>query len=107
GKYKDLIVALGSRTKGLPAIAAIKTFTLGLEPGEELTLTTNFQMTSAKTATDFVTFLKKVDTKGAKSSEPAASPAQEKEQWVTWQLRGDVPTIRAWLNAGKDVKKGS
>jgi hypothetical protein len=40
-----------------------------------------------------------------KSQKVEATPPEAPQQWVTWQVRGDVPALREWLNLGKDLKK--
>jgi hypothetical protein len=84
----------------LGSLKQMKTFVVGIEPVEELTLTGNFLMNDAKAAANFKTFLEKVNIEGAKSQKVDAS-----EDWVAWQVRGDVATVRGFLNRGKERKK--
>ena len=88
---------------GLALAKDVKTVAFGLEPVEGLTLTGQFQMTNARAAGDLKTLLEAVKIDGAKSQKVEAPPAKEPEQWLTWQVRGDVAAMRAWLS--KDAKK--
>ncbi len=83
------------------AVKAIKTFALGLEPVEGLTLTGYFEMSDAKASAKFKTLLDEVKIEGATSQKIELPPA-DKEQWVTWQVRGDTAAMRGWLNAAKN-----
>ena len=67
---------------------------------EGLTLTGHFQMTDAKAAAKFKSFLEGVKIESAQQK-VAAPPADEKDQWVIWQVRGDVAAIRELLNQQK------
>ena len=68
-------------------------------------MTGHFQMTDAQAAAKFKTFLEGVKIEGAQSQKAVAAPADEKEQWLTWQVRGDVAVMREFLNRGKNGKK--
>ncbi|MBI1831575.1 MAG: hypothetical protein HYR84_09020 [Planctomycetes bacterium] len=82
----------------------IKVFALGLEPGDDLTLTGDFLTSDAKSAERLKTFLDGVTIPGAKSQKVVAPPP-DKGAWLTWQVRGDVATMRQWLNRGQELKK--
>ena len=84
-------VPLGKADLG--AIKDLKTFALGLEPVEGLTMTGHFQMTDAKAAAKFRTFLDGAKIQGAKSQKVEVPPADQKEQWLIWQVRGDVAVL--------------
>lgn len=85
-------------------IKELKVFALGLEPVEGLTLTGHFHMSDAKSAGKLKTFLEGVAIEGA--TQKLAMPKDDnEEQWLTWQLRGDVAAIRMWLNQGKELKR--
>jgi hypothetical protein len=68
-------------------------------------MTGHFRMTDAKSAAKFKAFLEGVKIDGAKSNAVVAPPPEEREQWLTWQVRGDVAAMRKWLNLGKEFKK--
>lgn len=99
-KLKDVLpfVPIGKAEFG--AVKDVKTFAIGLEPTEGLTLTGYFEMTDAKASAKFKTVLESVKFDGAKSQKVDVPPA-DVEQWVTWQVRGDVAAMREWLNRGK------
>jgi hypothetical protein len=104
GMAKDwLPLAFGGKAE-LGPLKQIQTFTLGIEPVEGLTLKGDFQLANAKSAAAFKAFLDNVQIDGAKSHKVEASPSDEPEQWVAWQVRGDVSAIRELLNRGKDGK---
>ncbi|MBI3823167.1 MAG: hypothetical protein HY289_10880 [Planctomycetes bacterium] len=82
----------------------LKTFAVGLEPVEGLTLTGHFHMNDAKSAGKLKTFLENVTIDGA--TQKLAMPKDDKEeQWLTWQLRGDPAAMRTWLNQGREPKR--
>ena len=85
----------------LTAVKDVKTFAISVEPVEGLTLAGHFQMTDAKAATKFKTFLDGVKIEGARSQKVELPPVDEKEQWVIWQVRADVVAMREWLNQEK------
>jgi hypothetical protein len=78
-----------SKTRG------IKTAALGLEPVKGLTLTGYFHMTDAKAAESYKTMLEGVRFEGT-----TATVVTGPDQWVTWQVRGEVEPMRALLNDG-------
>ena len=84
----------------MEAVKDLKVFALGLEPVEGLTLTGHFQMTDAKATAKFKAILEGVKIERAKQK-VEATPAEEKEQWVIWQVRGDVAAMRDFLNKQK------
>lgn len=92
GAIKNLLPLVPGKVN-LGAIAEIKTFAFGLEPIEGLTLTGHLQATDAKSAAKVKGFLDGVNIEGA-TSKVELPPAEAKEQWVTWQVRGDVAVIR-------------
>src|SRR5205814_2010279 len=99
-KLKEVLpfVPLGKAEFG--AVKDLKTFAIGLEPTEGLTLTGYFEMTDAKASAKFKAVLEGVKFDGARSQKVDVPPP-DVEQWVTWQVRGDVAAMRAWLNRGK------
>jgi hypothetical protein len=102
---KDLLAFVPGGKVKLNAIKGLQTFAVGLEPVEGLTLTGNFHLADAKTAAGFKTMLEGIKIEGVKSQKVEATPPEAPQQWVTWQVRGDVPALREWLNLGKDLKK--
>jgi hypothetical protein len=100
GLLKDLLQLAPAAKPYLEATKDLKTFAIGLEPVEGLTLTGHFQMTDAKAAAKFKSFLEGVKIERAQQK-VAAAPADEKDQWVIWQVRGDVTAIREFLNQQK------
>jgi hypothetical protein len=105
GPVKDFLpLALGAKADPGP-IKELQTFAVGLEPVEGLTLKGEFRFPSAKAATTFKTFLEAAKIDGAKSQKVEATPPEEPEQWVTWQVRGDTAAMRDLLNRGKEIKK--
>ncbi len=103
GPLKDwLPLALGGKLD-LERLKEMKSFALGIEPTEGLTLTGHFEMTDAKSADKLKTVLEGVTVAGAKSQKvDATDPIGH---WVTWQVRGDVGTMREFLNQGREGKK--
>lgn len=99
-----LPLALGAKADAGP-IMDVQTFALGLEPVEGLTLKGEFRLPNAKSAAAFKKFLEAAQIDGAKSQKVEAAPPEEKEQWVSWQVRSDVAVIRDLLNRGKEAKK--
>ena len=83
----------------------MQTFAVALEPVEGLTLQGEFRLTNAKSAAAFKTFLEAAQIDGMKSQRVEIVPPAEPEQWVTWQVRGDIAAMRDLLNRGKEVKK--
>ena len=105
GAARDwLPFALGAKAD-LGTLKDLKTVVLGVEPGTDLTFTGSFQMTDTKSAARFQTILESAKIDGAKSQKVTVTPAAVKDQWVTWQVRGDAPTMRELLNRGKQAKK--
>ena len=51
------------------------------------------------------TLLDGVQIPDAVSRQVDVPPADLKEPWVTWQVRGDGAAMRAWLSPGKEPKK--
>ena len=51
------------------------------------------------------TALPLISSAEASPARTSASPASEPEQWVSWQVRGDVSAMRELLNRGKGAKK--
>jgi hypothetical protein len=98
GVLIDLVLplALGGK-RDLDWIKDIKTFALGVEPVDELTLTGHFLMKDAKAAARFKAILDDVKIDGAKSQKVVESP----DAWLTWQVRGDVAGLRAIVERGK------
>jgi hypothetical protein len=89
---------------GMANLKEVKTFALGLEPVEGLTLTGHFQTTDAKSAAKLKVFLDGVKIEGA--TQKLAMPNEgDNEQWLTWQVRGDVAAMREWLNQKKGATK--
>jgi hypothetical protein len=105
GMLKDMLALVPAVKPYLEATKDLKTFAIGLEPVEGLTLTGHFQMTDAKAAAKFKSFLEGVKIDGAQSQKVVAPPADEKEQWMIWQVRGDVTVMREFMNRGKNGKK--
>jgi len=85
-------------------LRGIKVFAVGLEPVEELTFSGDFLMADAKAIERFKTYLETIIVPGAKSQKVVVPPPDQ-EPWLTWQLRGDVATMRQWLNRGQEIKK--
>ncbi|MSQ97052.1 MAG: hypothetical protein EXR98_21200 [Gemmataceae bacterium] len=81
------------------ALTGFSTFAIGLEPIDGLTLTGHFQVGDAKSAASFKKRLDGVKIAGATSQKVEAPPADAKEPWVTWQVRGDVAGMRDWLSS--------
>jgi hypothetical protein len=105
GMAKDwLPLIVGARAE-LASLKEIRIFTLGVEPVEGLTLKGDFQLANAKSAAAFKSLLEGVRLDGARSQKVESSPANEAEQWVSWQVRGDVSAMRELLNRGKGTKK--
>jgi hypothetical protein len=104
GVLKDMLPFVPAAKPYVEATKNLKIFALGLEPGDDLTLTGHFRMTDAKAAAKIKTILEGIEIKGAKSQKVEVPPADQ-EPWVTWQVRGDVAVMREWLNQGKDAKK--
>ena len=76
----------------------MKTFALGIEPGDDLTLTGHFLMRDAKAAVKFKGILAETKIDGSKSQRVVESP---EEPSLTWQVRADAAGMREWLNAGR------
>jgi hypothetical protein len=57
-------------------------------------------MTDAKAAAKFKSFLEGMKIERVQQK-VAAVPPGEKDQWLTWQVRGDVAAIRELLNQQK------
>jgi hypothetical protein len=91
---------LGKQMK-LGPIQEMKAFAIGLEPLDGLTLTGHFQMTDAKAAAKFKAMLAEVKIDGATSQKVETTPADAKEPWLTWQMRGDAAAVRALLDGSK------
>ena len=102
---KDLLPFIVGGKVELGPLKQMKTFALGFEPIEGITLTGHFQMDNAKAAAKFTAMLEDVKIDGAQSQKVTATPADALEQWVTWQMRGDVAALRGLLDRGKDAKK--
>jgi hypothetical protein len=75
----------------------MKTFAIGVQPVDGLTLTGHFLMKDAKAAAKFKTILDDVRIEGAKSQKVVEAPD---EPWLTWQVRGDAAGLRDWLSIG-------
>jgi hypothetical protein len=75
----------------------VKTFAFGLEPIEGLTLTGHLQTHDAKAATKLKALLDGLPVPESISRKVDVPPADVKEPWVTWQVRGEVTAVRAWL----------
>ncbi len=88
--------------KELASLKDVRTFALGIEPVEGLTLTGHFLMTDAKAAAGFKTFLEIAAFDGAKSRKVETTPPEAKEAWLTWQVRSDAAALRTFLNRGKN-----
>jgi hypothetical protein len=106
GAAKEFLpfLALGAKAD-LGPLKELQTFAVSLEPVEGLTLKGDFQLPSAKSAAAFKKLLERAQIDGAKSQKVEAAPPDEPEQWVTWQVRSDVPAMRDLLNRGKEAKK--
>ena len=87
------------------ALKEMKTFAVGIEPTEGLTMTGNFFDGRREGGASFKGHLENVKIDGAKSQKAEATDADASDQWVTWQVRrrGHVSRV---LNRGKDKKKG-
>jgi hypothetical protein len=81
-----------------------KTIALGLTPLEGLTLIGHFHMTDAKAAAKLKARLDDTKIEGATSQKTETTPADQPQHWVSWQVRGDTATLRAWLGEGKEAK---
>jgi hypothetical protein len=97
--------ALGLLGDKAALIKEVRTFAVGLEPVEGLTLTGHFQTADAKSAAKVTAFLATVNIAGATSQKVEAPPPDVADPWVTWQLRGDVGAMREWMNQGAAKKK--
>jgi hypothetical protein len=97
GLLKDLLQMAPAAKPYLEVTKDLKVFAIGLEPVDGLTLTGHFLMTDPKAAAKFKSFLEGVKIERAQQK-VAAAPADEKDQWVIWQVRGDVAAIREFLN---------
>lgn len=95
---------LGGKTD-LAAWNRLQKFAVGIEPMEGLTLKGEFLLADAKAAAEFKTYLDGISVDGARSRKAETAPPQEKEQWVAWQVRGDVLAVRELLNRGRAPKK--
>jgi hypothetical protein len=104
GPMKALLPVLLAGKADLGPIRDIKTFAAGLAPVEGLTMTGHFQVADAKAAAKLVNRLEAVKIDGAKSQKVETSP-DERDPWITWQVRGDVAVMRRLLNQGQDAKK--
>jgi hypothetical protein len=62
-------------------------------------------MASAAGAAKLKTLLEGARIEGVKSQKVEAPPPEEKQQWVTWQLRSDVATVRALAYPASEAKK--
>jgi hypothetical protein len=100
GPLQDMVPLVPGANAYVEAVKDLKVFALGLEPVEGLTLTGHFQMTDAKATAKFKAILEGVKIERAKQK-VEATPAEEKEQWVIWQVRGDVAAMRDFLNKQK------
>ena len=100
GLLEDLLRMAPAAKPYLEVTKDLKVFAIGLEPVDGLTLTAHFLMTEAKAAAKFKSFLEGVKIERAQQK-VAAGPADEKDQWVIWQVRGDVAAIREFLNQQK------
>ena len=87
------------------AIKDVKTFVLGVEPVEGLTLSGHFQVTDAKTAAGLKGFLESVKIQGGNAPKVETTPADATDQWVIWQLRAEAAALREFLSPGKERKK--
>jgi hypothetical protein len=105
GTLKDMLQWVPGAKTYVEAVKDLKAFAIGLEPVEGLTLTGHFHLTDAKAAAKFKTLLEGAKIEGANSQKVETPPADSPDQWLTWQVRGDVGVMRAWLNQGQDRKK--
>ncbi len=87
-------------------VKEIKIFAVGLEPMEGqsgLSLSGAFLMTDADAAAKLAARLKAVKIDGA-IHDAFATPKDARFHSVNWQVRGEVATLRRFLNESKDAK---
>lgn len=97
GPVKDLLPLVPLGNAELGAMKGVETFAFGLEPTEGLTLTGEFRLRSPQATANLKSFLEGVKIEGTSQKVAATQPHQE--QWVTWQVRGDVAAMRDWLSS--------
>jgi hypothetical protein len=105
GAAKDVLPLLLGGKMDLSHFKNIQSFALGIAPVEGLTMTGHFRMNDVKAAAKFKALLDDVKVEGAASQKVETTPPEVAEQWVTWQVRGDVTTVRGMLGGGKNGKK--
>jgi len=101
GVAKDFLPMLLAGKADLSTLKDMKAFAIGIAPVEGLTLTGNFRMNDAKGTAKFKSMLDDAKVTGATSQKVEATPPEVAEQWVTWQVRGDVATVRGMMGGGK------
>ncbi|MBI2804755.1 MAG: hypothetical protein HYX68_07195 [Planctomycetes bacterium] len=94
----DLLAFLPVAKAPFKMLQGVRTFGLGLEPIEGLTMNGHFLMRDAKAAEAFQKKLAKVTIAGAASQKVIPPPPAPAEPWVSWQLRGDAAALRGWAN---------
>ena len=62
-------------------------------------------MNDAKGTARFKARLDEVKIAGATLHKVEAPPPDVADQWISWQVRGDVSALRDFLGQGKEAKK--
>ena len=99
GAFKELLPFVPGMKIDMAALKELKTFAVGLEPIDGLTMTGHFQSSDAKSAAKLKGLLATVQIEGAASQKIEMPPTETKEWWVTWQVRGEAAVMRAWLSS--------
>jgi hypothetical protein len=105
GAVKDLARFIPAAKLPMNAAKNLRTFAFGLEPVEGVTCTGSFHVQDAKAAASLEKLLDGLTMPDALARKVDVPPAEVKEQWVTWQVRGDAAAMRAWLTSAKESKK--
>jgi hypothetical protein len=103
GPFRDLLPLMLGVKGDVSWLRDLNLFALGIEPIDGLTLTGHFHLKTPQATTKFKSFLEGVQIEGAKSQKVEAPPPDVQDpvaQWVLWQVRGDVATVRELLNRG-------